>query len=63
MGMPTGGCVAVFIARLTRGIYIPGYVDDICLLVVGRFLNISLLPSYSRDKVQLGPVFSLSRQN
>jgi hypothetical protein len=33
----------VLIARLTGGgICIQGYVDDICLLVVGRFLNVSL---------------------
>jgi len=35
--------VDVLIARLARGgIYIQGYADDIHLLVVGRFLNISL---------------------
>ena len=35
--------VDVLIARLTRGgMYIQGYADDIRLLVVGRFLNISL---------------------
>jgi hypothetical protein len=35
--------VYVLIAWLTGGgIHIQGYADDICLLVVGRFLNISL---------------------
>lgn len=45
--------VDVLIARLTGGgIYIQGYVDNICLQVVGRFLNILELMQWALHTVE-----------